>query len=69
MDARTVFAWVLVAVSVVILWLLVQPFLSWLLVTGLLAVALEPVHRRLEKHTPTVLGGLWLPRPVARGGR
>lgn len=53
MDARTVFAWVLVAVSVVILWLLVQPFLSWLLVTGLLAVALEPVHRRLEKRVGT----------------
>ncbi len=53
MDARTVFAWVLVAVSVVLLWLLVQPFLSWLLVTGLLAFVLMPVHRRLEERVGT----------------
>lgn len=55
MDARTVFAWVLVAVSIVICWLLVRPFLSWLLVTGLLAVVLDPVHRRLERRVGTRL--------------
>lgn len=55
MDARTVFAWVLVAVSVLICWLLVRPFLSWLLITGLLAVVLEPVHRRLERRVGTRL--------------
>lgn len=48
MDARTVFAWILVAVLAGITWLLVQPFLSWLLATGLLAFVLDPVHRRLE---------------------
>ncbi|WP_408958072.1 AI-2E family transporter [Natrinema sp. 74] len=53
MDARTVFAWALVAVSVAILWVLVQPFLSWLLVTGLLAFVLTPVHRRLEDRVGT----------------
>lgn len=53
MDARTVFAWVLVTASVVILWLLAKPFLSWLLVTGLLAFVFTPVHRRLEDRVGT----------------
>lgn len=48
MDAQTVFAWALVAVLTVIAWLLVQPFLSWLLATGLLAFLFFPLHRRLE---------------------
>lgn len=48
MDARTAFSWVLVAVLAAVTWLLVQPFLSWLLATGLLAFVLNPVHRRLE---------------------
>ncbi|MDG5776733.1 AI-2E family transporter [Haloarculaceae archaeon H-GB1-1] len=48
MDARTVFAWLLVTVLGVVTWLILEPFLSWLLVTGLLAVVLHPVQRRLE---------------------
>ncbi|NHN40362.1 AI-2E family transporter [Halorubellus sp. JP-L1] len=47
MDARTAFAWVLVAVLAVTTWLIIQPFLGWLLFTGLLAFVLLPVHRRL----------------------
>ncbi|MFC6730635.1 AI-2E family transporter, partial [Natronoarchaeum mannanilyticum] len=47
MDARTAFAWALVAALAAITWLLVEPFLSWLLLTGLLAVVLHPIHRRL----------------------
>jgi len=47
MDARTAFAWALVAALATITWLLVEPFLSWLLLTGLLAVVLFPIHRRL----------------------
>jgi predicted PurR-regulated permease PerM len=59
MDARTVFAWVLAAASVAILWLLVEPFLSWLLVTGLLAFVLEPAHRRLAARVgPRLSAGL-----------
>jgi len=50
MDARGAFAWVLVAALTLVVWLLVQPFLGWLLATGLLAFALFPVHRRLESH-------------------
>lgn len=47
-GARTVFAWVLLAVLLVVGWYLVKPFLSWLLATGILAFALTPLHRRLE---------------------
>jgi len=47
MDARTAFAWALVAALTAITWLLVEPFLSWLLLTGLLAAVLYPIHRRL----------------------
>lgn len=47
MDTRTTFGWVVVGVLGVLTWLLVQPFLAWLLATGILAVALFPVHRRL----------------------
>ena len=47
-GATTVFAWVLLAVLVVVGWYLVKPFLSWLLATGLLAFVLTPLHRRLE---------------------
>jgi predicted PurR-regulated permease PerM len=47
--ARTVFAWVLLAVLTVVGWYLVRPFLSWLLATGLLAFVLTPAHRRLEE--------------------
>ncbi|WP_313692537.1 AI-2E family transporter [Halorarum halobium] len=48
MDTRAAFSWALVAVLATIAWLLVRPFLSWLLATGLLAFVLRPVHRRLE---------------------
>ena len=59
MKARTVFAWVLVAVLAVITWLLLRPFLSWLLATGLLAFILFPVHRRLEDRIdPRISAGL-----------
>lgn len=47
-SAKTVFAWVLLAVLVVVGWYLVRPFLSWLLATAILAFVLTPVHRRLE---------------------
>jgi predicted PurR-regulated permease PerM len=47
-DARTVFAWVLLAVLVLVGWYLVKPFLSWLLATGILAFTLTPLHRRFE---------------------
>jgi len=49
MDARTAFAWALVAALAAITWLLVEPFLSWLLLTGLVAFVLAPIHRRLEQ--------------------
>ena len=59
MDARTVFAWVLVAVLAAITWLVVRPFLSWLLATGLLAFVLFPVHVRLaDRVGPRVSAGL-----------
>ncbi|NHN47106.1 AI-2E family transporter [Halostella sp. JP-L12] len=59
MDARTAFAWVLVAALTAVLWLLVRPFLSWLLATGLLAFVLYPVHRRLEVRVgPRLSAGL-----------
>ncbi|WP_323190606.1 AI-2E family transporter [Halostella sp. PRR32] len=59
MDARTAFAWVLVAALTAVIWLLVQPFLSWLLATGLLAFVLYPVHRRLEDRVgPRLSAGL-----------
>jgi predicted PurR-regulated permease PerM len=48
-DARTVFAWVLLATLVVITWFLVRPLLSWLLATGFLVFPLVPVQRRLEE--------------------
>ncbi|WP_458188161.1 AI-2E family transporter [Haladaptatus sp. NG-WS-4] len=48
MDTRTAFAWILVVVLAMITWLLVEPFLSWLLATGLLAFVFFPLHRRLE---------------------
>lgn len=48
MDTRSAFAWLLVGVLTIVVWLLVQPFLGWLLATGLLAFALFPLHRRLE---------------------
>ncbi len=48
MEARTAFAWLLVVVLAAVTWLLVEPFLGWLLATGLLAFVLAPVHRRLE---------------------
>lgn len=48
MDARTAFAWALIAALGAIAWLLVEPFLSWLLLTGLVAFVLNPIHRRLE---------------------
>ena len=47
-SARTVFAWVLLAVLVVVGWYLAKPFLSWLLATGILAFLLTPPHRWLE---------------------
>ncbi|WP_049970912.1 AI-2E family transporter [Haladaptatus cibarius] len=47
-DARTVFAWILVTVLAMLSWLLVEPFLSWLLATGFLAFVFFPLHRRLE---------------------
>lgn len=49
MDARTAVAWALVVALGAITWLLVEPFLSWLLLTGLVAFVLAPVHRRLEQ--------------------
>lgn len=59
MDARTVFGWLLVAVLAAITWFLVEPVLSWLLATGLLAFLLFPVHRRLEKRVgPRLSAGL-----------
>jgi predicted PurR-regulated permease PerM len=48
MDTRATFGWLLVAVLAVLTWLLAQPFLGWLLATGLLAFALHPLHRRFE---------------------
>ncbi|WP_256393287.1 AI-2E family transporter [Natronoarchaeum rubrum] len=48
MDARTAFAWALVVALGAVTWLLVEPFLSWLLLTGLIAFVLFPIHRRLE---------------------
>lgn len=50
MEARTAFAWVFVAVLAVITWLIIMPFLGWLLFTGILAFALFPVHHRLAEH-------------------
>lgn len=47
-ETSSVFAWLLVVALAVATWLVVSPFLSWLLATGLLAFALFPVHRRLE---------------------
>jgi len=47
MDARTVFAWLLVAALAIVTWLIIVPFLGWLLLTGLLAFVLFPLHRRL----------------------
>ena len=47
MEARTAFAWILVGTLTVIAWLIVRPFLSWLLATGILAFVLYPIHRRL----------------------
>ncbi|MHB9288695.1 AI-2E family transporter [Halobacteriales archaeon Cl-PHB] len=47
MEARTAFAWLLVGVLTLVTWLLVQPFLGWLLATGLLAFVLAPVDRLL----------------------
>jgi predicted PurR-regulated permease PerM len=59
MDAQTVFAWLLAAVLTVIAWLLVQPFLSWLLATGLLAFLFFPLHQRLEDRIdPRLSAGL-----------
>ncbi|WP_327052993.1 AI-2E family transporter [Halomicrococcus gelatinilyticus] len=59
MKARTAFAWILVAVLAVITWLLLRPFLSWLLATGLLAFVLFPVHSRLEDRIgPRISAGL-----------
>lgn len=59
MDGRTVFAWILVAVLAAITWLLMQPFLSWLLATGLLAFVCFPLHRRLEDRIgPRLSAGL-----------
>lgn len=59
MDARTAFAWILVAALTAVVWLLVQPFLSWLLATGLIAFVLYPVHRRLEDRIgPRLSAGL-----------
>ena len=49
MEARTVFAWALLAVLGLVTWLMFQPFLSWLLATGLLAFVFAPLHRRLER--------------------
>jgi len=58
MDGRTAFAWILVAALSVIVWLIVEPFLSWLLATGLLAFVLHPVYRRLESRTgPRIAAG------------
>jgi predicted PurR-regulated permease PerM len=58
-GVRTVFAWVLLTALAVVSWLLVEPLLSWLLATGVLAVALVPVQRRLERRlAPRVSAGL-----------
>lgn len=48
MNSRTVFAWLLVAVLAGLTWLLLRPFLPWLLATALLAFVLAPLQRRLE---------------------
>jgi predicted PurR-regulated permease PerM len=59
MDARTVFAWLLVAALALVTWLILEPFLSWLLLTGLLAFVLHPVHRRFAAHVgPRISAGL-----------
>jgi predicted PurR-regulated permease PerM len=47
MDARTAVGWALVVLLTLVVWLLVEPFLGWLLASGLLAFALYPVHLRL----------------------
>ena len=48
MNSRGAFAWLLVAVLGLITWLLLRPFLPWLLATALLAFVLAPLQRRLE---------------------
>jgi len=59
MDARGAFAWALVAALTLVVWLLVQPFLGWLLATGIIAFALFPVHRRLtDRIGPRLSAGL-----------
>lgn len=59
MEARTAFAWMLVALLAVITWLLIRPVLSWLLATLILAFVLFPVHRRLERRIgPRASAGL-----------
>ncbi|SIR00546.1 hypothetical protein SAMN05421858_1095 [Haladaptatus litoreus] len=67
-DARTVFAWLLVLVLAILSWLFVEPFLSWLLATGFLAFVFFPLHRRLENRIGARLSAglvIWGVTPVA----
>ena len=48
LDAQTAFAWLLLAALAVTTWLIVRPFLPWLLATGLVAFSLYPAQRRLD---------------------
>lgn len=49
MNARTVFAWLVIVVLGLLTWLLLSPFLPWLLATALLAFVLTPAQRRLRR--------------------